>query len=87
MHVKIFKVIMETQFFTVFNGLPMDVNFIRKHLEKNGIKCFVNNKHADNQKNKWSEPSFDPTVSIEVETQNAETALQLIDVFLKTKAE
>ncbi len=78
---------METQFFQVFNGLPMDVNIVRKHLEKNGIKCFVSNKHIEEKKNKWSEPSFDPTVSLEVISSQAETALKLIDVFLKTKAE
>ena len=87
MRVKKFRLIMETQLFKVFSGLAIDVNIIRKHLESNGIKCFVDNKHSDNENSKWSEPVFDPNVNLEVEPQNAETALKLIDVFLKTKAE
>ena len=78
---------METQLFTVFSGLVVDANIIRKHLLANGIKCFVDNKHSVKTSSKWSVPVFDPTVSIEVEPQNAETAIRLIDVFLKTKAE
>lgn len=78
---------METQLYKVFSGLAIDVNIVRKHLEQNGIKCFVANRHAGDGDSQWSVPTFDPNVDLEVEADNVEKAVKLIDVFLKTKAE
>ncbi|MBR4266914.1 MAG: DUF2007 domain-containing protein [Bacteroidales bacterium] len=78
---------METQLYKVFSGPAIDVNIIRKHLESNGIKCFVENRRGDENESKYSVSTFDPTVVLEVEAENVESAVQLIDTFLKTKAE
>ena len=78
---------MEAQLFKVFSGPAIDVNIIRKYLEQNNINCFVENHHGDETQSKWSLPTFDPNVVLEVEEDNVETAIKLIDSFLKTKAE
>lgn len=77
---------METQLYKVFSGLAIDVSMVKKHLEKNGIKCYAQNRNgADNSQ--WSAPGFDPYIDLQVEKDKVESAVTLIESFMNAKAE
>ncbi|MCQ2253792.1 MAG: DUF2007 domain-containing protein [Bacteroidales bacterium] len=78
---------MEAQLYKVFSGLAIDVNIVKKHLEKNSIKCYVENRNGSDNKSEWSESGFDPYVDLKVEEDKVESAINLIEEFLNTKAE
>lgn len=74
---------MEKQLYTVFSGLAFDVNMIKKHLEKNGIKCYAENHKDSGTESRWSQPGFDPCLYLKVEADMVESAITLIENFNK----
>jgi len=76
---------MEKELYTVFSGLAIDVNMVKKHLEKNGVRCCAENHKDSGTESKWSVPGFDPFLYLKVEKDMVEKAVGLIEEFMKEK--
>ncbi|MCQ2249639.1 MAG: hypothetical protein MJZ66_00875 [Bacteroidales bacterium] len=74
---------MEKELYTVYSGLAIDVSMVKKHLEKNGVRCYAENHKDSGTESEWSVPGFDPCLYLKVEKDMVEKAVGLIEKYMK----
>ncbi len=69
----------------IYSGSTVDAGFVKKHLDENGVVCFVENKHDSTITAGWTEIKSVIGSKVLVKPQDFEKAEKLIEAYLNSR--
>ncbi len=69
----------------IYSGSTVDAGFVKKHLEENGVVCFVENKHDATITANWTEIKSVIGSSVLVKSNDFEKAENLVKQYLNSR--
>ena len=76
---------MENDLIVVYSGSRVEGKFIEEILKENGIGCIYRDILQSSVDGGWANTLPESAVEIQVETENAEKAKQIIDEYFKNR--